>query len=1360
MKKSHCFFFKTGILLLLFIGFGLHAQTEEQARRITASYDQSYLVGLAAEALEKSVSDRNEAVQYAQSRNLPVAYTTQEGSFVELQRVLPDGSPIYYKTNNKDAAISTRTVHLHTGGSTSYNLDGQNMTAYVWDGGHPRATHQEYDGLGGNDRVSIMDVTAEGGVSLHFHAAHVVGTIAASGVQAQAKGMAPQAKVNAYKWNDDIAEGAVAASNGMLISNHSYGFDATLIPDQWFGAYQEDAMWWDNIMANAPYFLMVKSAGNDGADNSSNTIPLLFGYDKLNGAATAKNNLVVAAAQDAIVDSNGNLVSVDIMDFSSQGPTDDLRIKPDITGNGQDLFSTYESSDTMYGTISGTSMAAPNVTGSLLLLQQHYNNLNGNFMRAATLKALALHTADDTGPIGPDAIWGWGLLNAKKAAETIAQNGSGSLLHELVISQGQTITFTVASDGITDLMASISWTDPPGTINTATNSSIAALVNDLDIRIQKGGTTYYPWRLTSATTNANDGDNTKDPYERIDIDNASGTYTITISHKGILTGGSQAFSLVVTGLEVECVTASVPQNIRFDDVKGTRATISWDIVPGSLYDLRYRKIGETAWIEVGDLTANYEITGLELDTDYEVQVRGKCPAGVPSGYSASIIFSTATTFIYCESVSNYSDPDFHISNVKLNTIDNTSTGSTYSDFTALDTDLMAGQTYAISITTTADLPYYLTAYSVWIDFNGNEEFENQGEQIFTMVTVSGTVATGFVTIPVDAVPMSTTMRVSMVNSGLPPGPCDFIQYGEVEDYTINILNATDFVYEDLVWTPENPNGVSTSMDNIHIINGTAVFYDDISANNIIIDIGATLNVEKVLTIAGDLIIDGDLVFVSNVSGNGELGPVANNSTITGEATVQRYMANRRSYRMVSSAVSTSTSIHDNWQEAATSNVHDPNMGFGTHITGTINDQQNGFDATATGNPSMFTVDVANQQFVPITNTDSNKLNAGEAYLLFVRGNRGIDLTKNNVSSETVLRAKGVLHTGPHVQNFVAADAGDFVMLGNPYQSAVDVNSVLSNSTNLNIQHYYVFDPNMADHGAYVTVDLPTGTNLFGSQANQFLQPGQGAQVAILADGPSSLVFDEADKSPGNFTVTHRPFSHNNMLTVQLFTVENFINGGPVHDGFGIVFAEGNDNAITPADAIKPMNFNENIGVFNDGQYLSLERRAMPQAAEVYQMYSTGYKHEDYTFKLRVEGLEDSFLFLDDRYTGTVTLLDVGENIYDFNVNKNDPQSTANDRFVIRSEKRLDINDNNLLTNIRLFPNPVKGNSFHVAAPNLTGKKLHIEINDLSGRSIFERMWECDSDTVSIEIDENMASGVYLVVLKNGTEKVVKRLIKE
>jgi hypothetical protein len=521
----------------------------KQIAQIVASYDQAELSTIYSQLSSKASLNRAQAKGYAILHNIPLRYENAEGVLFELQFITEDGSPIYFQTFNANAAISTRANYLNSGGGLGLNLNGDDLTAHIWDGGLARSTHQEYDGAGGNNRFSIGDGTT----TLHYHSAHVAGTIMASGVDAGAKGMAWQANAIGYDWNNDTSEATTAASAGMLISNHSYGYQASVIPDSWFGQYGSDARDWDAIMRNAPYYLMVVAAGNDGNDNTSNGSPLdgQSAYDKLSGHATAKNNLVVANGQDASINPDGSLNSVLRNSGSSEGPTDDYRIKPDIMGNGTSLYSTFETSNTAYGNLTGTSMASPNVAGTLLLLQEHYVNLHGNFMKAATLKGLALHTADDVAPTGPDAQTGWGLMNAKKAAETLttaAASSGSAIVEELSLSQGQTYQITVQANDVDPLMASISWTDLAGAVNNETNSNTPALINDLDIRLSNG-TTYTPWRLNAVNSNTK-GDNIVDPYERIDINGASGTYTLTVTHKGTLSGGAQNFSLIVTGIVV------------------------------------------------------------------------------------------------------------------------------------------------------------------------------------------------------------------------------------------------------------------------------------------------------------------------------------------------------------------------------------------------------------------------------------------------------------------------------------------------------------------------------------------------------------------------------------------------------------------------------------------------------------------------------------------------------------------------------------------------------------------------------------------------------------------------------------------
>ncbi|MCD0467737.1 S8 family serine peptidase [Flavobacterium sp. ENC] len=542
-----------------------YSQTQNDIETIRSNSNVPELETLSEQYKSEAAAKKERAFALAKTNGWSITFTNKDGTVSELMDVTPDGKkPVYFTPDNVNAAKSTRANFLNSGGGLGLNLNGQSMTAYVWDGGATLPTHNEFGG-----RVSILDgVTLLTTNNNSQHANHVTGTIVAAGAVAAAKGMATQANARTNEWNSDLGEATAAANTGgMLLSNHSYGWLTVdglgnVLIDPWqFGAYQTIARQWDNVMFNAPYYLMVKAAGNDGLDNSSNPSPLggNVGYDKLTGAATSKNNLVIANANDAVINATtGALTSVTINTSSSQGPTDDLRIKPDLAGNGTSVYSTATLTSTptpltnsSYGNATGTSMASPNVTGTLLLLQQHYKNLKGNFMRAATLKGLALHTADDAGVTGPDAKFGWGLLNAKFAAETITKNGTFAIIQEHTLPNGSTYSFPVTSDGVNPLIASISWTDPAGTANLGSivNVNTARLVNDLDIRVTNSAGTVLPYRLLSATVNGL-GDNTRDPFERIAITGAAGNYTVTISHKGTLVNGSQKYSVIVTGITV------------------------------------------------------------------------------------------------------------------------------------------------------------------------------------------------------------------------------------------------------------------------------------------------------------------------------------------------------------------------------------------------------------------------------------------------------------------------------------------------------------------------------------------------------------------------------------------------------------------------------------------------------------------------------------------------------------------------------------------------------------------------------------------------------------------------------------------
>ncbi|MCQ4064615.1 S8 family serine peptidase, partial [Riemerella anatipestifer] len=275
--------------------------------------------------------------------------------------------------------------------------------------------------------------------------------------------------------------------------------------------------------------------------------------------------------------------------FSAFGPTDDGRIKPDISGVGVGLRSSVSSGDTDYASLSGTSMASPNVTGSLLLLQEHYSKLNaGNMMKAATLKALAIATANEAGAApGPDYASGWGLLNAFDAAKTISLNGKYSLIQENTLNNGTQTSFDVVAAGGAPLKVTVVWADPaPSTLSNeeVLNDRSKMLVNDLDVRVVKDGVEVLPWRLNpnNPAAPAVKMDNDVDNVEQVVIENpeAGATYTIVVKHKrdlkknevsrdsegnlivNLVPATSQDYSLVVTG-----INNGVRNNLAVTDVK-------------------------------------------------------------------------------------------------------------------------------------------------------------------------------------------------------------------------------------------------------------------------------------------------------------------------------------------------------------------------------------------------------------------------------------------------------------------------------------------------------------------------------------------------------------------------------------------------------------------------------------------------------------------------------------------------------------------------------------------------------------------------------------------------------------------------
>ena len=549
------------------------------------------------------------AVKVANQKGWKIEGDLGNGRIFRLNGIDETGHPLYIATeSNANAAATTRTNQLYSGGSLGLSLSGSSDAVKnrlgIWDGGAILTTHQEF-----GTRVTQQDNASTANV----HATHVAGTMTAAGVSTQARGMAFGANLKAWDFNGDVTEMTTAASN-LAVSNHSYGFQAGWVfngtTNRWawygntnvsefedykFGFYDSNAQAWDKIAAAAPSYLIVKSAGNNRDETGPPVGTYYFlgtstrdssniarskndSYDGLSTTSTAKNILTVGAIFGTGGVPPSQQSNIKISSFSSWGPTDDGRIKPDLVAVGVNLFSTSNSSTTGYSVLSGTSMAAPQTSGSLLLLQELYANLNaGQLMKSSTLKGLALHTADDAGSAGPDYVFGWGLLNMEKAAKVILNADKSYALTERNLANGTEFAQKLTASGKGALTATICWTDPEATVfgvsSANLNNRTPKLVNDLDIRISDGTTNYLPFILNpdKPADVATRGDNVRDNVEQILIPDAvpGRTYTVTVKHKGTLNNTSQDYALIISGIGGKDYCASTPTTVQ-DNIESVK----------------------------------------------------------------------------------------------------------------------------------------------------------------------------------------------------------------------------------------------------------------------------------------------------------------------------------------------------------------------------------------------------------------------------------------------------------------------------------------------------------------------------------------------------------------------------------------------------------------------------------------------------------------------------------------------------------------------------------------------------------------------------------------------------------------------
>ena len=346
--------------------------------------------------------------------------------------------------------------------------------------------------------------------------------------------------------------------DGARIHTNSWGGPTGGTPDApEYGGYNVESQQADAMMWQHPDMLILFAAGNGGVDADANGV---VDPDSVSTPGTAKNVVTVGASEslrpaldvtwgdgwpadypaapisdDKIADNASGMAA-----FSSRGPTDDGRIKPDVVAPGTYIISTRShdpdagvgwgvyNSDYLY--MGGTSMATPLTAGAAVLVREWLTERQGvSNPSAALVKALLLNGAVNIAPgqygngstqevpaIRPNNVTGWGRvdlvesLNPSPPREIwFADNAAGlstgsTAVYTLTVGQvanlsyvGDTALYVTAADNTPTPTSTPSlcgpfrvilvWSDYPGEPAAA-----KALVNDLDLEvIGPDGTHYY-----------------------------------------------------------------------------------------------------------------------------------------------------------------------------------------------------------------------------------------------------------------------------------------------------------------------------------------------------------------------------------------------------------------------------------------------------------------------------------------------------------------------------------------------------------------------------------------------------------------------------------------------------------------------------------------------------------------------------------------------------------------------------------------------------------------------------------------------------------------------------------------------------
>ncbi|MCK6691696.1 MAG: S8 family serine peptidase, partial [Thermoanaerobaculia bacterium] len=502
-------------------------------------------------------------------------------------------APRPQKPDDETGRVIHRTALLDSGHPLGNKFNGEGVNLLVRDDGRA-GPHIDFKGRLWNKTNNEDPVD---------HADRVGGAMGGAGnLNPQYRGMATGANIYCIDYTVGFQDETLPLhlSDSITITNTSYSDDCNK-------GYTLATQTVDQQLFEHPTLMHVFSAGNSGTENCGYGAGSGWG-NITGGHKMAKNALAVAS-----IDAN-----LELSYFSSRGPANDGRLKPDISGLGSSVNLPLSNND--YIVSNGTSYSAPAIAGCLAQLSHAYKTFNnGEQPEAALLKLAVLNTATDVGNPGPDFKFGWGIVDSWRAMRLLKDKRwtGGNVEHQASSTQ----TLAVPA-GVRQLRIMLYWADPPADENAA-----KALVNDLDLTITApNGTLFQPWKpdptpdpaILNAPAGA--GRDSLNNMEQVVInDPPAGNYTIRVNGHQVPMGPQRYL------LGWEFLTDEI--EITYPDggdalVPGETVRLQWDahgITPG--FTLRYSTDNAKTWVPINIVSGDKRFYNWTVPDAVNGQVR-------------------------------------------------------------------------------------------------------------------------------------------------------------------------------------------------------------------------------------------------------------------------------------------------------------------------------------------------------------------------------------------------------------------------------------------------------------------------------------------------------------------------------------------------------------------------------------------------------------------------------------------------------------------------------------------------------------------------------------------------------------------